>query len=68
MVALRQWGERWETGVAATPVLVDARDMRRIRPVQVVSHDGRVLEKTDLHWALPEDVVGEAEPFQDAAE
>jgi len=68
MVALRQWGERWETGVSATPVLVDARDMRRIQPVQVLSHDGRALGKGDLHWALPEDVVGENEPLQQAAE
>src|SRR3546814_9969359 len=30
MIALRQWGERWETGIAATPVLVDARDRRPI--------------------------------------
>jgi len=69
MVALRQWGERWETGVSASPVLVDARDMRRIRPVQVLSHDGRALGQHDLHWALPEDVVGEGEePMQQAAE
>ncbi|WP_294326973.1 helix-turn-helix domain-containing protein [uncultured Sphingomonas sp.] len=57
MVALRQWGERWETGVAATPVLVDARDRRPIQPVAVHSHDGRVLGKGDLVWSLPEDVV-----------
>jgi DNA-binding HxlR family transcriptional regulator len=68
MVALRQWGERWETGVPATPVLVDARDMRPVQPIQVLSHDGRVLQKTDLHWALPEDVVGEDEPLPQAAE
>ena len=57
MVALRQWGERWETGVPASPILVDARDGRRIRPVQVLSHDGRALWKGDLLWALPEDVT-----------
>ncbi|WP_288410105.1 helix-turn-helix domain-containing protein [uncultured Sphingomonas sp.] len=57
MVALRQWGERWETGVAATPVLVDARDRRPVQPVAVHSHDGRVLGKGDLIWSLPEDVV-----------
>ena len=56
MVALRQWGERWETGVAATPVLVDARDMRPIAPIEVRAWDGRVLTKHDLLWALPEDV------------
>jgi DNA-binding HxlR family transcriptional regulator len=61
MVALRQWGERWETGVPAFPVLVDARDSRPIRQVQVLSHDGRVLGKGDLLWALAEDVVREDE-------
>ncbi|MEN2748952.1 helix-turn-helix domain-containing protein [Sphingomonas sp. T9W2] len=58
MVALRQWGERWETGVPATPVLVDARDHRPVQPVAVHSHDGRVLGKGDLIWSLPEDVAG----------
>jgi DNA-binding HxlR family transcriptional regulator len=57
MVALRQWGERWETGVPASPILVDARDGCPIAPVQVLSHDGRVLGKGDLLWALPEDVA-----------
>jgi DNA-binding HxlR family transcriptional regulator len=57
MVALRQWGERWETGVAATPILVDARDCRPIATVAVHSHDGRVLDKCDLLWAVEEDVV-----------
>lgn len=55
MVALRQWGERWETGVPAFPILVDARDGKPIRQVAVMSHDGRVLGKGDLHWALPGD-------------
>ncbi|MEP9359234.1 helix-turn-helix domain-containing protein [Sphingomonas sp. KR3-1] len=59
MISLRQWGERWETGVPAYPVLVDARDGRPIQAVQVLSHDGRVLGKGDLLWALPEDVAGE---------
>ena len=57
MIALRQWGERWETGVPATPILVDARDHRPIQPVTVRSHDGRTLGKGDLLWALPEDVA-----------
>lgn len=59
MVALRQWGERWATGVPASPVLVDARDRRPIAPVTVQAHDGRPLEKRDLLWLLPEDVAGE---------
>ena len=57
MVALRQWGERWETGSPAFPILVDGRDRRPIRQVAVMSHDGRTLTaKGDLHWALPGDV------------
>ena len=60
MVALRQWGERWETGCPAFPILVDTRDRRPIRQVAVVSHDGRVLDQHgDLHWALPGEVGDE---------
>ena len=55
-------------GGTATPVLVDARDCRPIRPVEVLSHDGRVLHKGDLHWALPEDVARDEEPEVKAAE
>lgn len=67
MIALRQWGERWETGVVATPVLVDARDRRPIAPVDVRAWDGRVLTKHDLVWALPEHVAQD-EPAAQAAE
>jgi DNA-binding HxlR family transcriptional regulator len=68
MIALRQWGERWETGVPATPILVDARDMKPIRPIEVLAHDGRVLHKMDLHWALPEDVAADEQDEVKAAE
>ena len=61
MVALRQWGERWETGVPASPILVDARDRQPIASVQVLSHDGRPLGKGDLHWALPGEAAQAAE-------
>lgn len=66
MLALRQWGERWETGMPSTPVLVDNRDGRAIRPIEVHAWDGRPLKKNELHWALPEDVV--QEPQAQAAE
>jgi len=56
LVALRQWGERWETCRPALPVLVDKQDRRPIAPVAVFSHDGRPLTKHDLVWALPEDL------------
>lgn len=61
MISLRQWGERWETGVPASPILVDARDRMPIAQIAVHAHDGRVLEKHDLLWALPEDVADDAE-------
>ncbi|MFM6854701.1 MAG: winged helix-turn-helix transcriptional regulator [Sphingopyxis sp.] len=50
MVALRQWGEKWESGMPSTPVLVDERDLQPIRPVALLAHDGRVLAKHDLRW------------------
>ncbi|MBY8828288.1 winged helix-turn-helix transcriptional regulator [Hephaestia mangrovi] len=66
MIALRQWGERWETGMPASPVLVDARDRRPIATIQVHAHDGRVLTKHDLLWSLPEDVARDEEQAQAA--
>lgn len=68
MISLRQWGERWETGMPASPILVDARDRKPIAQIAVHAHDGRVLEKHDLLWALPEDVAREDEPEVKAAE
>lgn len=62
MLALRQWGERWETGMPSTPVLVDNRDGRAIRPIAVHAWDGRPLKKSELHWVLPEDVVQDPAP------
>lgn len=66
MIALRQWGERWETCVPAFPTLVDARDRRPIREVAVLAHDGRVLGKHDLIWALPGDVARDPDEAQAA--
>lgn len=60
MIALRQWGERWETGFPASPVLVDERDRRPIAQIEVRAWDGRVLTKQDLLWSLPEHVAGDA--------
>ena len=66
MLALRQWGETYETGTPAWPVLVDARDRRPIAPITVRAWDGRVLGHEDLMWSLPEDVVGYEPPAQAA--
>ena len=56
MLALRQWGERWESGVPSTPVLVDERDHQPIRAIEILSHDGRTLNLHDLCWAHAEDI------------
>lgn len=66
MVALRQWGERWETGVRAWPILVDVRDRKPIADVAVRSHDGRVLTRKDMLWVMP-DGVAEDDPAAAAA-
>lgn len=50
MVALRQWGERWGSGVPSTPVLVDERDLQPVRPLVLQAHDGRPLGIHDLCW------------------
>lgn len=49
-VALRQWGEKWASGVPSTPVLVDVHDLQPILPVSIQAHDGRTLGKHDLCW------------------
>ncbi len=56
MIALRQWGEKWETGCVSTPVLVDERDHQPIMPVLIQAHDGRVLGLKDLSWMHAEDI------------
>ena len=64
MIALRQWGERWETGKPSSPFLVDARDGKPVRQIGVLSHDGRELGWHDLRWALPEDVAQGRKPWE----
>ncbi len=50
MIAMRQWGERWETGVPSNPVLADERDRKPILPVTLRGHDDRILTHMDLCW------------------
>lgn len=56
MLALRQWGEKWETGCLSTPVLVDAQDEQPISRICIQSHDGRILGLPDLCWKHAEDI------------
>ncbi len=57
MLALRQWGEKWEAGVPSTPVLVDDRDHQPIRQIAILSHDGRELGLRELCWSHAEDIT-----------
>jgi DNA-binding HxlR family transcriptional regulator len=50
LIALRQWGERWEACCPSNPVLVDKRDGRPVRDIKVTGADGRMLELSDLCW------------------
>ena len=56
MIALRQWGEKWGTGLPSNPVLCDERDHQPIRPVSIRSHDDRVLNHMDLCWMNSGDI------------
>ena len=56
MLALRQWGEKWETGCVSNPVLVDERDEQPIAKIAIHAHDGRELGLRDLRWKHAEDI------------
>jgi DNA-binding HxlR family transcriptional regulator len=57
ILALRQWGEKWESGTPSTPVLVDARDHQPIAKIAIHAHDGRELSKHDLMWMHADEVI-----------
>jgi DNA-binding HxlR family transcriptional regulator len=50
LIALRQWGERWESCCPCNTVLVDRRDEKPVRDIHVTAADGRSLELRDLCW------------------
>lgn len=50
MIALRQWGEKWQTGVPSNPTLCDSRDRRPIGRISIRAHDDRILDMEDLCW------------------
>ncbi|CAN5214575.1 helix-turn-helix domain-containing protein [soil metagenome] len=56
LVALRQWGEKWEACVPSTPTLVDARKQQPIRKIAIFAQDGRELAFEDMCWVHAEDV------------
>jgi DNA-binding HxlR family transcriptional regulator len=57
MIALRQWGQKYGAeSVVEDPVLVDDLDRLPIGPVSILSHDGRVLDRTGLNMIARADV------------
>lgn len=58
LIALRQWGERWVSGVPSNPVLVDRNNREPVEQIAVRAADGRPLTLGDLDWVdaseLPE--------------
>jgi DNA-binding HxlR family transcriptional regulator len=67
LLSLRQWGERWVSGVPSNPVLVDRRSRRPIAPIQVRAEDGRPLTLGDMEWIDRSDLAGEGEGEEEAA-
>jgi DNA-binding HxlR family transcriptional regulator len=50
LIALRQWGERWISGMPSNPVLVDRQNRRPVAAIAVRALDGRPLALSELEW------------------
>ncbi len=50
LIALRQWGERWVSGVPSNPVLVDRHSRLPVATMEVRACDGRPLSLSELDW------------------
>ncbi|MDB5670652.1 MAG: transcriptional regulator [Alphaproteobacteria bacterium] len=50
LIALRQWGERWVSGMPSNPVLVDRLTRRPVAKIAVRTEDGRSLTLGELAW------------------
>lgn len=50
LIALRQWGERWVSGMPSNPVLVDRQSRRPVATMSVLAADGRPLSLSELEW------------------
>lgn len=58
LIALRQWGERWVSGVPSNPVLVDRESRLPIAPMAVRAVDGRPLSLSELEWLDRSELAG----------
>jgi len=50
LIALRQWGETWISGVPSNPVLVDRQSRLPVADLAVRAADGRPLSLSELEW------------------
>ena len=50
LIALRQWGDRWISGLPSNPVLVDRQSRRPVAQMDVRAADGRPLSLNELEW------------------
>jgi DNA-binding HxlR family transcriptional regulator len=57
LIALRQWGERWISGMPSNPVLVDRHSRRPVATLAVRAADGRPLSLPELEWVDRSDVA-----------
>ena len=59
LIALRQWGERWVSGVPSNPVLVDRHSRRPVAAIAVRAADGRPLTLSELDWVDRADLAAD---------
>jgi DNA-binding HxlR family transcriptional regulator len=57
LIALRQWGERWVSGVPSNPVLCDRQSRRPVAQIAVRAADGRPLSLDELDWLDRSDIA-----------
>jgi DNA-binding HxlR family transcriptional regulator len=60
LIALRQWGERWISGMPSNPVLVDRHSRRPVATLAVRAADGRPLSLPELEWVDRSEVADSA--------
>ena len=58
LIALRQWGEKWVSGVPGNPVLVDREGRRPVATIAVRAADGRPLSLDELDWVRSSNKLG----------
>lgn len=66
LISLRQWGERWVSGVPSNPLLVDRQNRQPVATMAVRAADGRSLTLGDMEWVDRADLASrDDQPAQD---